>query len=62
VLTRISDNLLRLEHHAGFKKVSRCVTKTRHSKYSFALIVLTKKSELYLNDKDVFPHVCIDVF
>jgi len=62
VLTRISDNLLKLEHHAGLKKLSRCVTRTRHSRYSFALIVLTKKSELYLNDKDVFPQVCIDAF
>ena len=25
-------------------------------------LVLTKKSELNLNDKDVFPQVCVDVF
>jgi len=25
-------------------------------------VVLTKKSEPNLNDKDVFPQVCIDVF
>jgi len=25
-------------------------------------VVLTKKSELNLNDRDVFPQVCIDVF
>jgi len=36
---------------------------TRRSNYSFALIVvLTKKSEVSLNDKDVFQQVCIDVF
>jgi len=44
------------------KKLNRCLAKTRHSKYDFALTVFTKKSELYLNDKDVFPQVCIDVF
>ena len=43
-----TDNLLKLEHHAGFKKLSRWITKTRGSKYNFAL-VLTKKSELNLN-------------
>jgi len=37
MLTRLSGNLLKLEHHAGFKKLSRWITKTRHSKYSFAL-------------------------
>jgi len=36
-LTRLSDNLLKLEHHSGFKKLSRWITKTRHSKYSLAL-------------------------
>jgi len=35
--------------------------KTRHSKNSFA-VRFTQKSELSLNDKDVFPQVCIDVF
>ena len=25
-------------------------------------LVLTEKSELNLNDKDVFPQMCIDVF
>jgi len=56
-------NLLRLEDHAGLIKLSRGITKTRHSRYSFALhLVLTKKSELKLNDKDVFPQVCTDIF
>jgi len=32
-------NLLELEHHAGFTKLSRWIMKTRHSKYSFALSV-----------------------
>jgi len=34
MLTRLSDTLLKLEHHA---ELSRWITKTRHSKYSFAL-------------------------
>jgi len=32
-----TDNLLKLEHHAGFKNRSRLITKTRGSKYNFAL-------------------------
>jgi len=59
MLTRLSDNLLKLKHRAGLK-MSR-ITKTRHSKYSFALGFLTKKSELNLIKKDAFPQVCIDV-
>jgi len=45
----LSDNLLKLEHHAGLEKLSRCVMKSRHSKYSFVLS-LTQKSDLSLND------------
>jgi len=37
ILKRLSDNSLKLERHAGLKKLSRWITKTRHSKYSFAL-------------------------
>jgi len=37
MLTRLSDNLLKLEHHAGFKKLSRWITKILHSKHGFAL-------------------------
>jgi len=37
MLTRLSHNLLMLGHHAGLKKLSTWITKTRHSKYSFAL-------------------------
>jgi len=37
VLTRLSDNLLKLEHHARLKQLSRYITRSRHSKYSFAL-------------------------
>jgi len=33
----ISDNRLKLEHHAGLKNLSRWITKTRGSEYSFAL-------------------------
>jgi len=36
MLTKLSDNLLKLEHHAGLK-LSRWTAKTRHSKYNFAL-------------------------
>ena len=36
MLTRLLDNLLKSEHHAGLKKLSRWITKTHHSKYSFA--------------------------
>jgi len=32
-----TDNLPELEHHAGFTHLSRWISKTRHSKYSFAL-------------------------
>jgi len=35
--TRLSDILLKLEHHAGLKKLSSWITKTRGSKYNFAL-------------------------
>jgi len=37
MLSRLPENLLKLEYHAGFKKLSRWITKTRHSKYSSAL-------------------------
>jgi len=37
VFTRLSDNLVKLEHHAGLKKLSISRTKTRGSKYNFAL-------------------------
>jgi len=37
MLTRLSDNSQKLGHHAGLTKLSRWITKTRHSKYSFAL-------------------------
>jgi len=36
-LTRLSDNSLKLEHHAGLKKLSRWFTKTRGSKYNVTL-------------------------
>jgi len=32
-----TDNLLKLEHHAGFTKLSKWTTKTRGSKCNFAL-------------------------
>jgi len=39
MLTRLSDNLLKLEHHAGSKKLSSWITKSHGSKYNFALTV-----------------------
>jgi len=41
-------------------KLSRWITKTRRSKYS--LFALIQKSELNINDEDVFPRpqACID--
>jgi len=61
MLTRLLDNLLKLEHHEGLKnwadelRILAAANITLH-------LMLTKKSELSLNDKDVFPQVCIDVF
>jgi len=37
MLTKLLHNLLKLEQHAGFKKLSRWITKTHHSKYSLAI-------------------------
>ena len=34
-----TENLLELEHHAGFAKFTRWIMKTRHSRYSFALSI-----------------------
>jgi len=39
MLARLRTNLPELEHHAGFAKLTRWITKTRHSKYSFALSI-----------------------
>jgi len=49
----ISDNWLKLEYHAGFKKLEQWIMKSRHSKWSFALN--THKSEINLNNQGVFP-------
>ena len=40
ILTRLSDNLLKLECHSGLQKLSRRIMKSRHSKCSFAFSVL----------------------
>jgi len=61
MLTRLSDNLLKLEHHAGLKNWADKLRKLATANTVLHL-ALTKKSELDLNDKDVFPQVCIDVF
>jgi len=39
MLTRLRIMLLKLEHHAGFAKLTRLIMKTLHSKYSFALSI-----------------------
>ena len=61
MLTTLSDNLLKLEHHAGFKNWADELRKLAAANITLPL-VLTKKPELNLNDKDVFPQVCIDLF
>jgi len=37
MLTRLSDNLLKLKYHADLKKLSSWITKTCGSEYNFAL-------------------------
>jgi len=37
MLTELSDNVLKFEYHAGFKKIEQWIMKSRHSKCSFAL-------------------------
>jgi len=54
MLTRQSDNLEMLEHHACFKNWADELQKLSAANITSHL-VLTKKSELNLNDKDVFP-------
>ena len=39
MLARLRTNLLELEHHAGFAKLTRWIMKTRHSKYSFVFSI-----------------------
>jgi len=52
---------LKLEHHEGLKNWADELRKLAAANITSHL-VLSKKSELSLNDKDVFPQVCIDVF
>ena len=58
MLTRLSDNLPKLEHHAGLKSLADELRKLATANTAL-LLVLTKKSELNLNDKDGYPQVCI---
>jgi len=37
MLKRLLDTLLKLEHHTGYEKLSKWITKTRHSNYSCGL-------------------------
>jgi len=56
MLTRLSHNLLKLEHHADLK--NRVGELRKLAKANTALhLVLTQKSELSSNDKDVLPHI-----
>jgi len=57
--TRLSDNLLKLEHQAGFEKLSKWITAACHSKYSFALSA-HQEVKTKPNDKDVFAQVYIE--
>jgi len=61
-MARLLDNLLKLEHDAGFKKTEPFRLRKLAVANMALHLVLTTKSELNLNDKDVFPKVCIDVF
>jgi len=58
MLTRLSDNLLKLEHHAGLKSLADELQKLATANRALNL-VLAKKSELNLNDKDGCPQICI---
>jgi len=58
MLTRLSDNLPKLEHHAGLKSLADELQKLATANRALHL-VLTKKSEINLNDKDGYPQVCI---
>ena len=49
--TRLSDNLPKLEHHAGLNSLADELRKLATANTALHL-VLTKKSELNLNDKD----------
>jgi len=60
MLTSLSHNLLKLEYHVGLKNWADESRKLVTANIALHL-VLTKKSELNLNDKDVFPQVCIDI-
>jgi len=61
MLTRLSHNWLKLEHHAGLKNWADEYRKLATANVALYW-VLTKKSELNLNDKDVFSQVWKDVF
>jgi len=61
MLTRLLGNLLKLKHHEGLKNWADELRKLAAANITSHL-VLTKKSELSLNGKDVFPQVYIDVF
>jgi len=58
MLTKLSDNSQKLNTTQAKNNWADVLRKI-----GFVLtVVLTKKSKLNLNDKDVFPQVCIDVF
>ena len=58
MLTKLSDNSQKLNTTQAKNNWAYVLRKI-----GFVLtVVLTKKSKLNLNDKDVFPQVCMDVF
>jgi len=59
-MTRLSDNLLKLEQHAGLTNWADYLRNLATANIALHL-VLTKMSELNFNDKEVFPQVCTDV-
>ena len=59
MLSRLQDNFLKLEHDAGLKNWPDELRKLATANIALHL-VLTEKSEINVNDKGVFPQVCID--
>jgi len=61
MLTNLSHNLLKWEHHTGLKSWAGELRKLATANIDLHL-ALTNKSELNFKDKDVFVQVCTDAF
>ena len=59
--TGVSNNLLKLEYHAGFQKLSNELWNLDATANVAFYSILTQKSEIILNDYDVLPQAGIDV-